>query len=347
MNHISLREQWAGHKKARDELIRNALRTTDQWIREIEDPELGNIGERFSADVERSGCKEEIDIFHNGIADYISFAYGKTIRGFLNKIVCGPAGEEDIAKLFSSKVHEKTHALQKMQSAALHGSPFNPDTKIIICPRDWVLLEERCEQDAYTKQALFNSILGQYLPEMREMTERDSLSIAVFDRIRARSPNIHEALVSASLQALGKSFYSDNPNSPYQFRNHYHNHALNNFKAGMEQRKKFGETEWVFVRVEPEDILAIGTSAGLNTFGQNRDTMLPIFLEHSNLQKDAQDKLNKLNEEFSITNELLLPTLGQVLASRGLTRAQFIESSYGVTSQSNAIAANAAQFKIA
>lgn len=323
---IKLREQWLGHREAREHLLLNAVCMTNEWIAGLEDTELGDIGRQFLDGVRQSGRTEKIDIRQTGIAHYSSFSLtGKD--AFPNNIIYGPSAEEDIANLFSSKVHETTHALQKMHSAALHASPFNPNTQIIVCPRDWITLEERCEQDAYVKQGLFNSLLAKILPEVRRMSDRDALSVKTFEKIRLASANIAEALVEAARQALGKSFYWDNPDHEWRFRHHYQEFALKTYAAGMETRKNQGEKDFIFVRIEPEDIAAIGASCGPNTFGEKG--LLPEFAENPQLPQKTADRLAEINMKLGIENEEALPTLGEVLQKLGISRKEFIAASYG------------------
>lgn len=317
--------QSAAHKKAREDFLDNAIKTAAEWIGNLTDPELGDIGRQFLELAEKSGCKQKIDIFFTScLADYCSFSYNP--RGFVNEITYGPGAEESLARLFSAKVHETTHALQKMNSAALHASPFNPETKIIICPRDWVSLEERCEQDSYTKQAYFNSLLAQFLPEVRDTTRGDALSVEDFEKIRAAAPNICEALIEAARQALAKSFYSDNPGSEYRFKNSIQDQALKNYEAGIKKRRDCGESGWKFVRLEPEDIAAIGASCGPNIFGQNG--FLPEFLNKPVMLPKAQTKLAEIDKSCGITDADALPTLTEALKETGMTREQFIAQAY-------------------
>lgn len=317
--------QSAAHKKARENFLDNAIRTSAEWIGSLTDPELGDIGRQFLDLAEKSGVKQKIDIFfNNSLADYSSFSYNP--RGFVNQITYGPGAEESLARLFSAKVHETTHALQKMLSPALHASPFNPDTKIIICPRDWITLEERCEQDSYTKQAYFNSLLAQFLPEVQETTRWDTLSVEDFTKIRDATPGIGAALIEAARQSLAKSFYSDVPDSEYRFNNSIQDQALKNFEAGIKKRRSCGESGWTFVRLEPEDIAAIGASCGPNVFGQNG--VLPEFLEKPVMVTKTQEKLAEIDKSCGITNADGLPTLTEALREIGLTREQFIAQAY-------------------
>ena len=322
----SFREQSAAHKKAREAFLENALTTARDWIGKIEDPELKDIGRQFLDLAAQSGVKQKIDIFFSScLADYCSFSYKP--RGFVNEITYGPGAEESIAKLFSAMVHETTHALQKMKSAALHASPFNPDTKIIICPRDWVTLEERCEQDAYTKQAFFNSMLAVFLPDICESTKGDAVSAEEFDAIMEAAGNVQDALISAARQSLGKSFYWDNANAEYRFKHNIQDQALRNYQGGVIKRKSCNETGHIYVRLEPEDIAAIGASCGPNVFGRD-GVVLPEFLEKPVLLKQTQEKLDDINKQCGITDADQLPTLTQALQQLGMTREQFIAQAY-------------------
>lgn len=322
---LSLREQWQNHKKAREQLLDNAIRTVDSWIGGISDDDLGQVGEEFLDFLRKTGCQQRIDIYYNGAAHYVSFSYAHA-TGFANEMIYGPAAEEDLSKLFASKVHEATHAMQKMRSAALHASPFNPNTQIVICPRDWLLLDERCEQDAYVKQAFFNSLLAKELPEVRRMSDADALSVKTFERIRLEAPSIQEALIQSARVALSKSYYWDNPKSDYTFQRNYHDTAMKNYKAGIELRKSKGEHDLVYVRLEEEDIHAIGQSFGPNPFGEN--ALLPEFAVAPALGNDAQKTHAEILKTTGIKDEDELPTLSEILQRLGLTRRKFIEASY-------------------
>ncbi len=323
-----LREQWQGHAKARQELFAKALATVNGWIATAWDPELGNIGRRFSEDVSKSGCREEIDLFllHN-VATFCAFSLYREAMGFRNLIQYGALAEEDLARLYTSMVHEKTHAVQLLHSAALHGSPFNPATRIIICPRDWVTLMERCEQDAFAKQGWFGSLVAGDIPEIRGMTRGQTLSVETFEEIRARSENVAQALTEAARTLLEKKYWLDDPHNDETFRNYYHERALSGFKNAINARLDRNETDFIFVRIEPEDIEAIGNSCGPNIFGENG--ILPEFSQGPVLNERDKKTLAGINAKLGIGNEDDLPTLGEALAKLGLSRREFIASSYG------------------
>ncbi|GEM_PF-860133 len=338
----SLRDEWESHRQARQDLIKNALDTTERWISEASTAAYGMIGRMFDSQFAKTGCTQRIDVKYRGLAHYTSFSLSDTNGGFANRITYGPASVEDLTNLYSSKVHEQTHAIQKMNSAALHASPYNPNTRIIICPRDWVLLQERCEQGAYAMQALFNSILAQSIPETRELSEGDALSVDDFDALRAANHSFADTLVAAARHALDKSFYSDNPDSETRFRNYYQDYALKGFKGALDVRQSKAEEKGtgqtgleniIFVRAEAEDIAAIGASCGPNVFGEG--WTLPEFLNNSPMLPSTRKELDTINARIGIYDENALPTLGEALAMCGMTRADFIAASYAQSSTQN------------
>lgn len=325
MNNPSLRTQWENHNKAQQALIRAGLDTAQSWIEAATDRVWGNIGALFAGEFKSTGCTQNIDVRYRGLAHYTSFSLSKDKGGFVNNITYGPLAVEDLAHLYSSMVHEATHAIQKSKCAALHASPFNPNTRIVICPKDWIMLQERCEQGAYTMQALFNSLLADSIPEIKALSAKDALSVTDFDAMRDPAPYFVEAMRNIAHKSLDKSFYSDNPDAEKRFRHYYHDVSLDGFTAGVETRLKDKETI-IFVRAEPEDIAAIGDITGFNLFGYG--TPQAEFADHPALLKDTDEKLQKLNAKLGITDEATLPTLSEALAAAGLTRAEFLAASY-------------------
>lgn len=325
MNNPSLRAQWESHNKAQRDLIRAALDTAQSWIETATDRVWGNIGALFTGEFKSTGCTQNIDVRYRGLAHYTSFSLAKKDGGFINNITYGPPAVEDLAHLYSSMVHEQTHAIQKSKCAALHASPFNPGTRIVICPKDWILLQERCEQGAYTMQALFNSLLAESIPEIKDMSAKDALSVDDFEALRNPAPYFVEAMREIAHKSLDKSFYSDNPNAEKRFRNYYHELSLDGYIAGIDSRLKDKENI-IFVRAEPEDIAAIGDVTGFNLFGY--DTPQPEFAAHPKLLAKTAKKLAETNLKLGIADESALPSLSEALAAIGLTRAQFLAASY-------------------
>ncbi len=311
--------------------IGNSIKAVNARIRTIHDPDLGEIGKKLLKNFNKTNCRESKDMAYDGLAFYSSFSYREGQKGFVNSITYGAGANDSFTKLFSAKVHEMAHALQIQHCAALRADPFNPDTKIIICPRDWIMLQERCEEDAYVKQALFNSLLAEVIPHLSSVTDKEAFSAVDFKVIRDSSPNIGVAFNRAARQSLSKRFYWDSTDENYySFRNHYQYRTLAGFKAGMNMRRHNNESGFVFVRLTAADIMDVGASFGLNSFSGDPSLTAPFF-ENSPLRPRAQGLLAELNDSLGIKDENSLPTLTEALAHEGLDKTTFQTKVYQAT----------------
>lgn len=273
----------------------------------LSDPEAPRFGMQFLAAMDAVNCSTRLDHTAQNPANYTSYSYAKHNRGFVNEITLNPARVNSEERFISSKSHESFHALQKRASPALQRSPFNPETRAVIHPADWVLLEGLCERDAYTKQAFINSMLAKTDPAIRAATSSDVVSVDDFEKIRANSRSLPDALVTCALQSLSKPTKVFEPNGR-TFVNHYQDVALNNYSAGMAMRKKEGEKDLVFLRVELADLRQIGNyGVGPNTFGEFVEE--PMFAIRHKLSGDAQAKLDRICKEHNIPPLESCPTL--------------------------------------
>ena len=335
-----MRLEFEGYAAAHKEMLAKAVDIVGKWITGLKDPELGDVGEAFTEHFAETECRQEIDPRETYLrAGYTSFRYKKGEEGFINRILYGMKAESDLDALFSARVHESTHAMQKKASVALHGSYANPRTRILICPEDWIMLQERCEQDAFTKQAWFCSLLADDLKEIVSSSSGEPISVPDFLALRKKYGNLPETLVGAARAYMDKRFYTDDGDyDDYKFANAVHDSVLSGYNFAMDVRRKRGES-FTFVRLGPKDreaaVRAIGGSFGPNSFGEGR--ILPEFLEGPHLRqtpnklvdsKSAQTRLDELNKKLGITDYNALPELSDVLAERGMTLESFIADSY-------------------
>lgn len=273
----------------------------------LSDPEATGFGLQFLAAMETVNCSVRLDHTAHNPANYTSFSYAKHNRGFVNEITLNPARVNSEDRFISSKSHELFHAMQKHASPALQRSPFNPESRAIIHPADWVLLEGLCERDAYTKQAFLNSMLAKKDPSVRASTSLDIVSVEDFEKIRANSRSLADALVTCALGALSKPVKAFEPQGR-TFVNHYQDVALNNYSAGMAMRKKEGESDLVFLRVELSDLRQIGNyGVGPNTLGEFVEE--PLIATRHKLSADAQAKLDRICKEYGIPPRESCPTV--------------------------------------
>jgi len=261
---------------------------------------LGVLGSRFLQEFAATGCGESIDLQLQARA---SFQAHHTTKGFINKILYSTTVLDDIKALFSSRTHEGVHAIQFGRSAAAHATPFNVGAKIMLCPRDAVLLEELKERDAFAKQLLLDKILTD-------------------DRYAASGIRFFENELQGYARTILRKLQW---NDEMTFLDYYRGKAMGEYETRMKDRHK-AEGDIIYVRLEPEDILGVGDSLGLHSFGTSPADAMTW---QRPLTPDQEARLEALNQALGIRNEGGLPTLGQALAAQGLTRASFLARSLG------------------
>jgi hypothetical protein len=314
--------------------MQHNIHLVHRWLAGLQDPQFTDIGHHFQQRLALAGFKTEVDPELRSTAAYCSFSLRQSDPGFINTIAFGRYAAEKPEVLFNAVIHESIHGLQKQEAAALHASPFNDinDNRIIICPRDWVLLEERCEQDAYAKQSWFNTLLAQQVPESWDSAKNGALSAKDFQSSRDQcGGDLVAGLRLAAQKALHKSFWSDNDTSVYRFVHFIQNNALKNYRAAMNIRAERGQTGFIFVRLRPEHVYAVGQSFGPNVFGdtaQDPSLLLGTPMLKSAIGTDygtsTEERFQSLQQDLGLTDDGYLPYLDEALAQQGMTLEQFV-----------------------
>jgi hypothetical protein len=300
------------------------------WIAGLSDPEYPGIGREFQSRVAQSGFTVALDPELACTASYISYSLTEDNPGFINTIKYGRYAAKDQGVLFNAAIHEHTHGLQKLACPALHASPYHAaaSPQIVLCPESWLLLSEKCEQDAFAKQAWLNSLLAQQNLPMWDIASNGALCARDFQRYRHQAGDLSFGLRRAAEKSLTKSFYSDAPLGPYRFANYYHDVSLKQYTDAMNiRRDRLRQKDFIFVQLTPEDAHAVGQSFGPNVFGD--DPHDPALLQGMPLlfgtpeHPQAGDRLRALNEKLGIQDKSRLPTLREALAGFGMTPEMF------------------------
>ena len=327
------------YEEARQELLpvqmKHNIGLVRFWLAGLQDPQYPDVGLDFLNRFDTAGFKTEADPQLKSSAAYTSFSLRQDSPGFLNEITFGQRAASEPFILFNALVHEVVHGFQKAAAPALHASPYNNvnGNRIIVCPSDWLLLEERCEQDAYAKQGWLNALLAAQHPEAMESGRYSAVSAPDFLSHRGRSGgNLFSGLRESARNALGKSAYSDNENSLYRFAHSVQNQALNNYRAAMITRIERGETGFIFVRLRPEHIHAVGESFGPNVFGCDpsdpalvKGTPMLDISAGTGYLTSTVERFNSMKREFNIPDESKLPYLDEAVAAQGMTLHQFMQ----------------------
>lgn len=328
------------------------LRTVRQWIADLADAGFPSLGRDFETHIAQAGFNIDTDPDLACTAVYSSFSLKQDNPGFINAITFGKYAAQNAYKLYNAYLHESLHGLQKRACAALQASPFNAETltlrvndgwgktheedvSIVICPEDWLILQEKCEQDAYAKQAWLNSLLAQTEPASLDASAKDALSARAFLDCRARAGgDLAQALRLAAPLASQTKFFVDakgNPTGKYTFAHNWQDIALRAYRDAIDIRRERGPTNFVFVRISPEDVHALGGAFGPNTFGDNPHD--PALLartpslttqENKSFAEPAAQRLTRINDALGIRNYAALPTLRDYLTSHGMTLEQFM-----------------------
>jgi hypothetical protein len=258
---------------------------------------IGPLGARFRDDIQHAQRGESVDTTLNAHA---AFNAHHLTEGFANTICYSEDALQSEKDLFSSRTHEGVHAMQFARSAASHATPFNGKTKIILCPRHGVLLDELKERDAFAKQWLFE-----------RLSDEDGYNAAAPETYARDLQDYAEKSLETIPWLRGKTLLD-----------YYRNREIEAYEGCMTRRYQ-REQGFIFVRLSADDLWVIGGALGVNSFGDS--PAQAARWEHLHPLTAAQEKrVAALNNKFGITDEAALPTLRQALLQQGLSPSQFL-----------------------
>lgn len=305
------------------------LGTVDGWMQRLHDPELGGVGLAFLKATAGALKREDIDFQMKPSAGYHSFIYPPKPGqdGFSNYVLYGAEALENAERLMGARTHEFVHALQYQNAAALHADPFNAATNIMVSPYDYLLRKERLEQDAYVKGAWLCSLAIEDAPDIMKAMEGSPLPVSTFQNIRAASASLTDAFEKAAQDCRNLLGVWTKGAEKTVIADEWHARALEEYELMMKYRHEnlqAGET-LTFARMDGADVLEIGNSFGPNTFGT--DAHNKTLTEIENLSPAHAQKIAEIEKKYGIAPRESLPTLSQVFANAGTTRADFIAQS--------------------
>ena len=284
----------ARQQAERDQWLARAIRELDDWY-----DRLGPIGKKFKSEFAATQCCEHIDLDTNSRAALNT--HHKT-KGFLNTISYNRSILDDAGELFSSRTHEAVHAIQFSRSAAAHAAPYNGRVKIMLSPRDAILFQELKERDAYSKQWLLNTLLDPPAQPRSKAALEEALQ------------NHARAVLEDTRRFDGVTFLES-----------YRDMVIDEYQGMMASRHQ-EEADLVYVSLDCDDIIEIGKSLGLHSFGRNPDEAA-TWMVSSPLTAAQETRLAAIYTDLGLDNKTALPTLTEALAARGLTKAAFVAQS--------------------
>ncbi len=277
---------------------------------------LGEAGRDFIETYKRLGTGEYYDPEHDAIACFLGVGLTKVT----NAIIYGPrAVAHNMEQLFSFRTHEIIHAFQAHILAATHADPVNARSNIVLCPRDFIRLEELKERGAYAGQFLFASLMHDL-----ETGARESVNFKIHDLPPEAERSI-ENMKQRMRDMVDGVMRRDNNDLKKQ----YNEQMLARFEeaAATDRKDDIAQGRLRFVRLEEEDIAAAGDGFILNIFTDGEGNVLPAFLKDVPLSPELEARVQILNKLLGITDESQLPTFGEALQAEGLDREAFITAS--------------------
>lgn len=189
-------------------------------------------------------------------------------QGHQNKTLFGGWCFEDREKFQDSCNHERAHAIQDSISAIAHAIPYNGNTfaivnpiagisvgahrRLVLTPRDYVLLEELKERGAYAMQKI--------LSELRSTNFDPETQLG-------KGLRDYAAKVLETWDVTGS-------NPVISHLTHYRKKALNDYEFMMLNKEGLPhDRDVLYVTFEDADIVALGNLCGLTIFGDKKDDM--------------------------------------------------------------------------
>lgn len=210
-----------------------------------------------------------------------------------------------------SKRHEKLHVGQWSEIPVLHASPYNHATSVILSPESWVLMSLLTERDAFVKTAWLNA-LEHKLSLSKTFWKQAMTETVTPEDIDLESGDIRTALKKASLVWDGRLKHNPDPGKKPSITllDHYIESAISDYENSARLKSKSLPPP-VFIRLSPEDILAMGSTFGPSIFGEG--TPDEIFTKLPPMPDKLRARLDALKKEHGIESESGLPTIQEVL----------------------------------
>lgn len=298
--------------KARQQAERDAwlLREIDHNLNPLYD-RVGDLGRAFRAALARTGCREMTDAYRRDCV--AMFTAHLEIDGFSNTLIYGDRvfTNEDghfataLEQTFDSRNHEGTHAIDFNRVAALHATPYNPHARMILCPRDEMLMMELKERSAIARSWLFHEILHGRISALDGAAQEKALQDCAATVLETRMVG-----TGADVRPL---------------LHYYRDLSLQEYEIMVPRRLAQYGGDLRFVMLEDEDILSLSDSLGLKTFGAGPSDFARF--RSPPLNADEAARLAAMERDFNVGTPV---SFSRALADAGLDRDSFLKLSLSV-----------------
>lgn len=269
---------------------------------------LGWIGGAFKDALACARYTQDFDVhFSNKDTRAVLTSHNLT-KGFVGEISFGKAAADDSNRfsIFWALVHEGTHlANQYHRVAAMHATPFNARAKVVLCPRDAMILNVLIERQAFAMQLVMDDLLDGVVNGFMSSDEIPSpadLQVSLQQ---------YAAVLDPRMKWTNES----------QFLDFYRGRALDRYEeTGRVLHLK--ENNIQYARLSLDQLKVLNDCFGMTTFGIG-DAELESLLKVT-FTPEQQARLDQANRDLGI-DESKLPMLEAALAGLGTNAEAFLE----------------------
>lgn len=215
---------------------------------------------------------------------------------------------ENRAAFFQARTHETEHAIQEMTCPAIHATPGNADSPLILAPRDFCLMMELMERAAASVDKFFQTKYLQLLhPDAiitvgeEAITENPQKFLPQYAGVTLEGTPIKAAGISAL--------------------HYYHEFAITLYEQTLRARLEAGNVQGMtFVTLGKDNIAQLGDRLGISLFDPDK-----YSVENMMLIPAHEKRLGSLDHWLRTGKRNNLYTLTEELAERGMTPEKFLQ----------------------
>lgn len=274
---------------------------------------LGWIGTCFLEAFNKAAAPDEFDM-HLGYGTRAVLNTHHVTKGFQRQIIFGRHVAEDSNRLaiFWAMTHEGTHlANQYDRIPATHATPFNPHARVVLCPRDAMILNVLMERQAFAMELLMED-LRQDVMAGRLVPADIPASLQLQEKLRMYAARIDTRTRWGTEEMFLSHYWSSTLNA-YDDRGRIAHIKNNNIS---------------FARLGLTDLRLLNDCFGMKTFGDGDDDLVQLL--QAEFAPEQQARLDRINGVLGIGAEDNLPLLADALAAHGSSPERFLHISAGL-----------------
>lgn len=311
---------WANLKQSESDALAGMWKIRQAWL-EAQVVEmnkwydnLGPLAMQFCQTFQTAACSETIDTIKPGLSPNTRAVMNShnIFSGFKNNVVVGESAlnDDNPFALFSALNHERTHlAIQYRNVAATHATPWNSYARVVLCPRDAMIINVLMERQAFAVQRVF-----------------EDLARGVHEGTIGPDNMPTPADLQTALQSYARKIDTQVKwDNDAAFVRHYRDQAQGFYSGGHADYLKGADI--TYARLGIEDLRAINDFLGLKTFGETDAELLALLDEP--FEGYQLEIVAEQNADLGVPAYDKLPTVTRALADRKMNAGDFIRQGLG------------------